>query len=126
MLKIIEDKNLCSKRGVDGMYLPGLEEIIVADRNDKAVLVHEIGHYLYDSHVADYFDIILNMCEVLGVNFWDVVNVDDVSEMVDSYDVLIEELCSYFIEQVFKDFPELILDSVPIFRIILRGCDANG
>lgn len=120
MLKIIEDKNLCSKRGVDGMYLPGLEEIIVADRNDKAVLVHEIGHYLYDSHVADYFDIILNMCEVLGVNFWDVVNVDDVSEMVDSYDVLIEELCSYFIEQVFKDFPELILDSVPIFRIVFE------
>lgn len=120
MLRIIEDKNLCAKRNVDGMYLIGFEEIIVADRNDKPVLVHEIGHHLYQEHIDVYFGIILDMCKILGVDFWNVVDIEYVSEMVDSYDVLIDEVCAYFIEQVYKDFPELVLESLPIFRILLE------
>lgn len=122
MLKIIEDKNLCSKRGVDGMYLCGLEEIVVADRSDRAVLVHEISHYLWDNGSIEYLNSILDICDCLGVSFWDVVDVECVSEMVDDYEVLFDEICAYFMEQVYKDFPDLVLDSVPIFRIVLGGC----
>lgn len=121
MLKIIEDKNLCCKRCVDGMYLPGFEEIIVADRNDKAVLVHEIGHYLWDNGSIEYLDSILDICCILGVSFWDMVDIEAVSEIVDDYEFFIDEILAYFVEQVFNDFPELVLDSVPIFRIVLRG-----
>lgn len=120
MLKIIEDKNLCEKRNVDGMYLLGFEEIIVADRNDKPVLVHEIGHYLFDVHPTEYLDTILGISRLLGVDFWDVINIQEVSEMVDDFEVLIDELAAYFMEQVYKDFPELVLDSMPIYRNILE------
>lgn len=119
MLKIIQDKNLCSKCGVDGMYLCGFEEIIVADRENKPVLVHELSHYLWDSCSTEYLDSILDICALLGIDFWDVVNVAEVSEIVGDYEVLIDELCAYFVEQVYKDFPELVLDSVPVYRIIL-------
>lgn len=123
MLRIIEDKNLCSKRGVDGMYLCGFEEIVVEDRNDKPVLVHEISHYLWDVGSSEYLGNVLDICNLLRVDFWDVVNINEVSEMVDDYEVLIDELCAYFMEQVYKDFPELVLESHPIYRIVLERGD---
>lgn len=125
MLKIIEDKNLCDERGVDGLYLIAPEVIVVADRSDKPVLVHEISHYLYSIGSTKYLDSIIDICALLGVDFFDVVDIKAVSEMVDDYEVMLDEIVAYFVEQVFKDFPELVLDSVPIFRIVLRGCDEN-
>lgn len=120
MLKIIEDKNLCEKRGVDGMYLCGYEEIVVADRNNKPVLVHEISHYLWDNGDSEYLDMVLGICVLLDVDFWDIVNVQEVSEMVDDYEVFIDELVAYFVEQVYLDFPELVLESHPVYRIVLE------
>jgi len=120
MLRIIENKYLCDKRSVDGMYVVGFEEIVVHDRNDRSVLVHEISHYLWDKGSVDYLDAVLGISKVLGVTFWEVVNVEAVSEMVDDYEVLIDELCAYFVEQVYEDFPELVLDSVPIYRNVIQ------
>lgn len=120
MLKIIEDKNLCSKIGVDGCYRCGFEEIVVEDRNNKPVLVHEISHYLWENGDTDYLDSILGICALLEIDFWDIVNVQEVSEIVDDYEVLVDELCAYFMEQVYLDSPELVLESHPIYRIILE------
>lgn len=120
MLRIIEDKNLCEKRAVDGFYICGLEEIVVADRNDKAVLVHEISHYLWDVGSTKYLDSILDICALLDISFWDVVDIEAVSEMVDDYEVLLDELCAYLVEQVYMDYPEVILQSHPVYRIILE------
>lgn len=121
MLRIIEDKNLCSKRGVDGMYLPGFEEVIVADKNDKAVLCHEISHYLYDIGSTKYFDSILDICALLGVNFWDVVDVVSVSEMTNDFEFMMDEILAYFMESVYNEFPEVVLESHPVYRIVLEG-----
>ncbi len=120
MLKIIENKKFCNKKCIDGCYFPLLQEIIVADRENKGVLVHELSHYLFDVHPIEYLDTIIDISEVLGVTFWDVVNVEAVSEMVDDYEVLIDELAAYFMEQVYMDFPELVLDSVPIYRNVIQ------
>ena len=120
MLKIIEDKILCDERGVDGMYLIDTQAIVVADRNNKGVLVHEISHYLYSIGSTKFFDSILDICVLLDIDFWDVVDIESVSTMVDDYEVLIDELCAYFVEQVYMDFPEVILESHPIYRIILK------
>lgn len=106
------------------MYICGFEEIVVADRNDKPVLVHEISHYLWDVGSIEYLDMVLGVCDLLEFDFFDVVNVEEVSEMVDDYEVLVDELCAYCVEQIYLDFPELVLDSVPIYRIIL-GRDDN-
>ena len=119
MLRIIEDKSLCNKQGVDGMYLIDAQTIVVADKKDKGVLVHEISHYLYSIGSTKYFDSILDICALLDIDFWDVVGVAEVSTMVDDYEVLIDELCAYFVEQVYKDFPWLVLESHPIYSIIL-------
>ena len=120
MLKIIENKNFCNKMCVDGMYLIDYQEIIVADKNDKGVLVHEISHYLYSIGSIKYFDSILNISSLLGIDFWDVVDIEAVSGMVDDYEVLMDELCAYFFEQVYMDFPEVILESHPVYRIVLE------
>lgn len=120
MLRIIEDKNLCDKRGVDGMFLIGYQEIVVADKNDKGVLVHEISHYLYSIGSTKYFDSILNICALLDVDFWDVVDIEAVSGMVDDYEVFMDECCSYFMERIYNEFPEVILQSHPVYRIILE------
>lgn len=120
MLRIIEDKNLCSKRGVDGMYICGFEEIVVADRSNKPVLVHELGHFLWENGDTDYLDMVLGICALLEIDFFDVVNIEEVSEMVDDYEVMIDEILSYFCEQIYKQFPEIILESHPIYRIVLE------
>lgn len=120
MLKIIEDKNFCDERGVDGMYLIDPQVIVVADRNDKGVLVHEISHYLYSIGSTKYFDSILDICALLDINFWDMVDIETVSEMVDDYEVLIDELCAYYMESIYNEFPEVVLKSHRIYSIFLE------
>lgn len=120
MLRVIEDPKLCEKRNVDGMYLIDAQAIVVADKNDKGVLVHEISHYLYSIGSTKYFDSILDICALLDIDFWDVVDIEAVSCMVGDYEVLMDELCAYFVEEVYMDFPEVILQSHPVYRIILE------
>lgn len=124
MLKIIQDPNLCSKRGVDGFYALDSQTIVVSDRSNKSVLVHEISHYLWDIGSTKYLNSILDICTILGIDFFDIVNVEEVSEMVGDYEVLLDECCAYLMEQVYLDFPELVLDSVPIYHVVLeRGVE---
>ncbi len=125
MLKIIENEKFCNKKCIDGCYFPLLQEIIVADRDDKSVLVHELSHYLWDKGSSEYLDAVLDISKVLGVTFWEVIDITAVSEMVNDYEILIDELAAYFMEQVYKDFPELVLDSVPVYRIILERGVSN-
>ena len=119
MLKIIENPIICKMRGVDGFYAIDTKTIVVSDRENKQVLVHEISHYLWDIGSEEYLDFIFRVCVLLDVDFWDVVDVEAVSEMVDDYEWFIDECCAYFMEQVYLDFPELVLDSAPVFSVVL-------
>ena len=119
MLKIIENPIICKMRGVDGFYAIDTKTIVVSDRENKQVLVHEISHYLWDIGDTEYLDTILSICDLFNIDFWDVVDVEAVSEMVDDYEWFIDECCAYFMEQVFLDFPELVLESNSVFSVVL-------
>lgn len=71
MLKIIENPKFCNKMCVDGAYFPLTQEIVVADRNNKQVLVHEISHYLWQEGNTNYLDSILGICALLKIDFFD-------------------------------------------------------
>lgn len=123
MLRIIENPKFCNKMCIDGCYFQELQEIIVADRNNKGVLVHELSHHLWDKGDTDYLDMVLGICALLEIDFFDVVNVAEVSTLVDDYEVMLDEIMAYFVEQVYLDFPDLVLGSHPVYRIVLERDD---
>lgn len=119
ILRIIEDKNLCDKRGVDGCYFQESQVIVVADKNDKGVLVHELCHHWFSMGSRPFLDFVLDLCNILGVTFFDVVDIESVSEQCFDYDEFVDEILAYFCEEVYKEFPLFFEDNI-LFKGFLR------
>ena len=75
---------------------------------------------MYSIGSTKYFDSILDICALLDIDFWDMVDIETVSEMVDDYEVFMDEMLAYFMESIYVNFPEVVLQSHPVYRIVLE------